>query len=477
MKTIHIIGLGSGDFEQLPLGLYRRLLNKEQPLYLRTADHPLVETLVNEGITFQTFDETYEKHDQFEAVYADIVDQLTEYAANQSITYAVPGHPMLAEQTVKLLLEKCPDQIEIIGGQSYLDDLFTSLKFDPIEGFSFIDATAFKREELNYHQHLVFCQVYDQWIASEVKLTLMEDLPDDYPITVIDAAGSKQERIITVPLYQLDQTVELSNLTSIYVPKPDASMLKHQFNYLRGVIQRLRAPGGCPWDQKQTHESLRQHLIEEAYELIDAINNQDDEGIIEELGDVLLQVMLHSQVGQDQGYFSIDDVIKTLNEKMIRRHPHVFGDVKVENEEEVHANWQAIKASEKQRAQSILDRIPNASSPILKAEAFQKEIEKTGMDFGSLADRWQAVDEALTACKEIEESTREEQAEKLFGDLLFALINMARYHSIKPALALERSNQYLMNRFQAIEMNAKNKDGSISPQKLKAFFEKKNEQE
>jgi tetrapyrrole methylase family protein/MazG family protein len=436
MGMIQICGLGGGDLDQLSVGLYRTLTNYPGTIYARTIDHPVIKTLTTEGVTFQSFDDVYTAHDRFEDVYQEIARQLMDLAKETDILYAVPGHPMLAEKTVQLLLTDDTVAVEIIGGQSYLDDLFRAVKLDPIDGFSFLDATDLSRKAINYHQHLVFCQVYDQMIASELKLTLMEDLPDDYPVTVVEAAGAQSERIETVPLYDLDRAVQLSNLTSVYVKKPEATLLSHRFNYIRDVIYRLREPGGCPWDQKQTHESLRHHLIEEAYELIDAINAADDDGIIEELGDVLLQVLLHSQIGEDSGYFSVDDVIRTLSEKMIRRHPHVFGDVTVSSEADVIANWQAIKAKEKTERQSVFDRVPKSASPLVKAEAISKII-------ANLDEKVTPVDEALRAFRT---SDADEKEQKL-GELLFALVTEARYDNIKSDIALESYNQAIMKQY------------------------------
>src|SRR5699024_10465720 len=190
------------------------------------------------------------------------------------------------------------------------------------EGFQLLDATSFTREQIRYEEHLIFAQVYDHFIASEVKLVLLEDLPEDYPITVVEAAGSQLEKITRIPLVDLDREVEVSNLTTLYIPPVDPQLLDHTFSYLREVIRILRSDEGCAWDKKQTHESLRKYAIEEVYELIAAIHAEDDEAIIEELGDVLLQVMLHSQIGEDAGYFTIEDVMKGLSKKMVHRHPH-----------------------------------------------------------------------------------------------------------------------------------------------------------
>src|SRR5699024_6013667 len=182
--------------DQLPLGIYRKMLNNNELIYLRTADHFVVETLENEGVDFHSFDHLYEKFDHFSDVYEKIVETLLKEAKNKTIIYAVPGHPMLAEKTVQLLLDQEDVSIDILGGQSYLDALFTSLQIDPIEGFQFVDATSFARDELNYEQHLIFSQVYDRFVASNVKLHLLEDLSPDHMVKIVEAAGSEQENII-----------------------------------------------------------------------------------------------------------------------------------------------------------------------------------------------------------------------------------------------------------------------------------------
>jgi tetrapyrrole methylase family protein/MazG family protein len=197
MKQINVVGLGAGDFEQLPLGVYRTLKNAEN-LYLRTKEHPVVQELVGEGIHFQSFDEVYEKHEQFSNVYEEIVSKLFAAAEHQDIVYAVPGHPLVAEKTVQLLLENSEAKgidLSISGGQSFLDPLFSALKIDPIEGFQLLDATSLEKDQLNLQQHMIICQVYDAFIASEVKLTLMDQLPDEYEVIIVTAAGTKEEQI------------------------------------------------------------------------------------------------------------------------------------------------------------------------------------------------------------------------------------------------------------------------------------------
>ncbi|HSJ37147.1 MAG TPA: MazG nucleotide pyrophosphohydrolase domain-containing protein, partial [Planococcus sp. (in: firmicutes)] len=334
MKPIHIIGLGAGDLDQLPLGVYKQLKAAAR-LYVRTSDHPVLEQLVEEGLEYSSFDEIYEKHDSFAPVYAEIADTLIGLAQSESVVYAVPGHPLVAEQTVQHLIDaekagRC--ELLIGGGHSFLDALFGALRIDPIEGFQLVDGTAMRSGDLNMTQHLLIAQVYDAFSASEVKLTLMEKYPDDYPVTIVTAAGASSESLQTVPLYELDRTAKVDNLTTVYVPPAsDQTMRLKEWQTFRDIISKLRSPEGCPWDREQTHESLSPFLIEEAHELLQAIQDQDDEAIAEELGDVLLQVFLHAQIAQDSGYFQLEDVLESISAKMIHRHPHVFGNVEVDS--------------------------------------------------------------------------------------------------------------------------------------------------
>jgi tetrapyrrole methylase family protein/MazG family protein len=456
MATITIVGLGAGEAEQLTLGVYRKLKSAKH-LFLRTKEHPVVKNLEEEGIQYTSFDDVYESRDTFEKVYETIAETLLQEAKEQDVVYAVPGHPLVAERTVQILLQKGEENgvgVSVEGGQSFLDPMFASLRIDPIEGFQLVDATSFQKQQLSLRQHIIFCQVYDAFIASEVKLTLMESLPDDYEVYIVTAAGTSFESIKRVPLHLLDHETELNNLTSVYVPPVQEELLYHQFETLRHVIAELRGPNGCPWDKEQTHQSLKKYLIEEAYELLDAIDEEDDVHIIEELGDVLLQVMLHAQIGEDEGWFSIDDVIRTLTEKMIRRHPHVFGTVAVEGSDEVLANWEDIKKQEKGNVrESVLSGIPKGLPGLLKAYELQKKAAKVGFDWDDIQPMLQKVSEEWREFKEEIENKQmnEEKVISEFGDILFALVNVARYYKINPEEAVNKTNKKFLNRFLYIE--------------------------
>ncbi|WP_062350096.1 nucleoside triphosphate pyrophosphohydrolase [Bacillus kwashiorkori] len=474
MNQITVVGIGAGSLEQLSIGVYRLLKNNPH-LYLRTKEHPVVEQLVAEGITFTSFDDIYEKYDQFNDVYEEIVNELLDKATELSIVYAVPGHPLVAEKTVQLLMDRAPSRgitLEFAGGQSFFDATFQAVRIDPIEGFQFLDGTNFTADDLNVSQHIFIGQVYDQFVASEVKITLMEMLPDTYEVFIITNAGLNNETVTCIPLHLLDHGWTVNNLTTIYVPPvKDEEILYKNFSYLKKVIATLRSPEGCPWDRKQTHTSLKKYLIEETYEVLEAIDQGDDEHLVEELGDVLLQIMLHAQIGDEEGYFNIQDIIETLNAKMIRRHPHVFGEIIANNAEEVTENWKKIKELEKGKDAtqvSIMSKVGKGLPALLQAYEIQKQAAAVGFD-------WDSYEPALEKVKEEwQEFLNELQNEKdgktntvmEFGDVLFALVNVARLLSIHPEEALVQANQKFLKRFAHVEEKARKNGRSLSEHSL-----------
>lgn len=466
MNEITIIGLGASDLEQLPLGIYKKL-KSAQYLYVRTEQHPVLEELRSEGLYFTSFDAIYEKNDQFEDVYQEIVRQLLELAKEHSIVYAVPGHPLVAEQTVQLLIEAEKQEkvkIRIEGGQSFLDPIFGALRIDPIEGFQLLDGTSFKRDEVQMNAHVLIGQVYDAFSASEVKLTLMEKYPDDYEVTIVTAAGSTAESLTKVPLFELDRVMKLDNLTTLYVPPihEKENRLK-EWQTLRQIVAELRGPNGCPWDKEQTHTTLKKYAVEEVYELLQAIDEEDDDHIVEELGDVLLQVFLHAQIGEDNGYFSMEDVLNSIADKMIRRHPHVFGNVKADNTEDVLRNWQQIKSEENRNSgDSLLEGEMRTDSSLLTSFNYQKKVAKIGFDWPDVSGAWEKFEEELDEWKiELAEGTKDTQVDEL-GDVLFTIVNLARFYSLSPEQAMIQANKKFKSRFQFIEQSVKNGKGDFS---------------
>ena len=464
MYPITIIGLGSGELDQLSVGVYKKLKAAEN-LVVRTDRHPAVEELKAEGVRMTSFDSVYESQDAFEGVYGEIVARLVQMAEEKPVMYAVPGHPLVAEQTVQLLIEreKAGQAIlDIVGGNSFLDPIFGALRIDPIEGFQLLDGTDLRQDDVMMQQHVLIGQVYDGFVASDVKLTLLEKYDVDHPVTIVTAAGTAVEQIRTVPLVELDRETAIDNLTTVYVPPvmDQADRLK-EWQTFRTIIAKLRSPEGCPWDREQTHESLKRYMIEEAHEVLDAIDRQDDDDLVDELGDVLLQVFLHAQIGEDNGYFSIEDVLQAIGDKMIRRHPHVFGEVDVENAEQVVKNWQDIKAQENPKKASQLDGQALTNSSLLTSFNYQKAAARVGFDWPDVAGAFDKFEEEWQEFKvEVENGTQDTRTDEL-GDVFFTLVNIARFLKLSPEEAMQHANEKFRSRFAFIEHSVAQNRGTF----------------
>ncbi|MBD0384553.1 nucleoside triphosphate pyrophosphohydrolase [Paenibacillus sedimenti] len=465
--SITIVGLGTGDEDQLTLGVWKKLqlASKSQAkLYLRTNDHPMVRMLDDNQIPYTTFDANYEAHQNFERVYESIADELIQQARQESteIIYAVPGHPMVAEYTAQLLKQRCPEAgiaLTLLGGESFLDQAFLRFGFDPIDGFQLLDATSLSRYTLNPRLHTVIGQVYDTYTASDLKISLMEAYPDDYRVVVGHSLGvAGAEQIMEVPLYELDHIKGYGNLSLVWVPKSEQDEVHYRsFGRLHEIVSILRSPEGCPWDREQTHASLRKNLIEEAYEVLETIDEDDPDHMCEELGDLLLQVMLHAQMEEEIGTFTVYDVISTLNEKLIRRHPHVFGDHKAGDADEALVNWNAMKAEEKRKKgidvtkQSVLDGVPRDLPGLMKAWKLQKKAAAVGFDWSEAREVLNKVEEELGELRQAMDNQDAQEKQEELGDLLFSIVNLARFLKVDPEEAIAQTNRKFVQRFSYIE--------------------------
>ncbi|KGE19941.1 nucleoside triphosphate pyrophosphohydrolase [Paenibacillus wynnii] len=479
--TLTVVGLGSGNPDRLTLGIVKKL-KEASVVYVRTKEHPVMAALTELGIASESFDGLYETLSSFPEVYEAITSRLIEEARTAEdgtqIVYAVPGHPMVAESAVSLLRKRCPSAgitLHVLGGESFLDEAFVRLGFDPIEGFQLLDASGIRRSQLQPELHTLIGQVYDTFTASETKLCLMELYPADYEVVVGHALGvENEESIQTVPLYELDRLEGYGNLSLIYIPaNREGDIRKRTFSRLHEIVGILRSPEGCPWDQEQTHESLRKNLIEETYEVLETIDEDDPEHMKEELGDLLLQIMLHSQMEEELGTFDVFDVIQGLNDKLIFRHPHVFGDTNAGNAEEALQNWEGMKAEEKRRkgvkpeTQSALSGIPRDLPALMKAYKLQKKASKVGFDWDNITDVIAKIREEIDELQEAIDAgaPAEEQISEL-GDLLFAATNAARFIGADPEEALTRTNRKFVERFEYIEQSLKDKGVSLEESNL-----------
>ena len=252
---------------------------------------------------------------------------------------------------------------------------------------------------------------------------------------------------------------------------------KEAFEKLWNVMKRLRRE--CPWDKEQTHDSIKAATLEEAYEAVEAIDEKDYDSLKGELGDLLLHIVFHSAIAEEKNEFTLNEVINGITEKLIRRHPHIFGDVKVKDSKEIEKNWEAIKLKEKGR-KSVLDGVPKSLSALLRSYRLQEKASKVGFDWEEKSDVWQKVEEELREFKEAENSENIEKTEEELGDLLFALVNYSRFLKINPENALRRANEKFIKRFQYVEKRLKEEGFDITKTDLETmdkFWNEKKESE
>ena len=297
--------------------------------------------------------------------------------------------------------------------------------------------------------------MYSHAVASDVKLTLANQYPDEHLVTLIHGAGTPDQQLETIPLYEMDHSKNISHLTSLYVPPlPTAG----SFERFQETIAHLRAPEGCPWDQKQTHQSLREYLLEETYEALEAIDADDPAALCEELGDVLLQVVLHSQIAVDEGEFRMADILEGINSKIIRRHPHVWGDVTVDGAEGVKANWEQLKKQERaakskngetgETPKSILDGVPKSLPALLQAKNYRDRAARVGFDWAKIEDVYDTLMEEI---EELKAAQTDSEREDELGDVLFSVVNIASWQNVDPETALRSTNRKFARRFKYVE--------------------------
>lgn len=458
---IKIVGLGPGTIDAITLGGLRALKNCHK-VYLRTEKHPTVEYLKEEGISFETYDYVYEKAESFDEVYETIANNLIEKVdSNSTMVYAVPGHPFVAEKSVFNLIKLCEEkgiEYEVLPAVSFIDAMMERLKIDPVEGLKVIDAFDMGHQVLDKRIGTIITQVYNSFIASEVKLKLQEYYNDDTEIYFVRAAGIKElESIRKIPLYELDMQEDIDYLTSVYIPKDLNN--KKDFYDLVDIIEVLRGENGCPWDREQTHESLKKALVEESYEVLDAIDNEDDNALVEELGDVLLQVVFHASIGKEEGYFHVGDIIEGICNKMIQRHPHVFGEGVAKTSGEVVVKWEEIKKKEKGFATITeeLEGIAKSLPALMRAGKIQSKAKKVGFDWNRVEEAMKKVEEELQEIREVYNGENKVRIVEEVGDLLFSCVNVARFLDVEGELALNATSDKFIRRFSYIEKEAEKK--------------------
>ena len=523
--AITILGLGPGRWDDLTLqarAVLEQAASNDITVYFRTLIHPTVEALKREipNLHIESFDSFYDESTSWETLYSRIAEQLCSLAEQQPpVLYAVPGHPLIGEASVQLLLHQAKQRglsTGIIAGLSFLEPVCAALELDPIAaGTQIMDATTLAALSLDEIAGkiiptipLLVAQVYNRRLASAVKLALSECYPDEWPVKLVRAAGvdnlemglglseghappqtaarlrtafvrqdqrQYSETVIEMPLYELDRGSLANHLSTLYVPPLGEMEALRLPETLRYITMRLRRePDGCPWDRQQTHQSLRHYVIEETYEVVEALEENDMEKLAEELGDLLLQVYLHAEIARQDGDFSIGDVFEQVSAKLIRRHPHVFGQVEVENAGQVVQNWEAIKRQERIAAgkdvhtESVLDGVPLAAPALIVAQEYQKRAAKTGFDYSSLQQVLAKLAEEL---QELQEATTPEHLREEMGDVLFMVARVARELHVDAEEALRLANRKFRQRFQAMEQVTRDEGRMFSSYSLQEWTE------
>jgi len=475
MSQIDIVGLGPGSPGHLTLETLDLLKNKSRNFF-RTEIHPVMDFIRDEGIVYESFDHYYETEDSFEKVYDKIVNELIAVAkTGETIVYAVPGNPLFGEKTVEKLIEKAKNQgisYRLYPGVSFVDVTMNALEVDPIQGIEILDAFDCIKNPPDPQKGILVTQVFDKHMASELKLGLMELYnPEKKVVLLINSGIPDQEIVQEICLYELDRIESINHLTSLYIPAEKEAYLG--FKGTLDIMKTLRSEDGCSWDRVQTHESLKSYLLEESYEVLEAIDNEDWDNLAEELGDVLFQIVFHAEIASEESRFSMNQVINGINEKMIRRHPHVFIDKAEFNPDEVETNWDAIKRLEKgeielseegniHKISAEMKKLPRSFPALMEACKVQKKAAKIGFDWENAAQAFEKIGEETEELKEALKKNDPENIQEELGDLLFSVVNVARLLKIQPEIGLRNATQKFIQRFEQMEKLASQEKKCLS---------------
>jgi tetrapyrrole methylase family protein/MazG family protein len=452
MARVVVVGLGPGGPDLVTTGTLAAI-DSHQHRFLRTTRHPAAEVVA--GAT--TFDAVYEAAERLGDVYPEIVERLVAAAqAHGSILYAVPGSPVVAERTVELLQADGRVEVEIVPALSFLDLAWARLGVDPVAaGVRVVDGHRFAVDAAGERGPLLVAQCDSAHVLSDVKLVLdagpEPSVDETTTVVVLQRLGLPDESVRELRWDELDRAIDPDHLTSLYLPALAAPVAREVARFAE-LVAALRA--GCPWDREQTHQSLRRHLIEESYEVLEAIDGLDPETgegfdhLEEELGDLLFQVLFHSQLATEEGWFTLADVATTVHDKLRARHPHVFGDVEVSGADDVVRNWEQIKKAEKGRS-SVFEGIPEALPALLHATKVQKKA-------ATLAD--EGVDVAAAANPPLPAAALaaadERPDDDTIGELLFAVVDLARLAGVDAENALRMATVRYREAVRAAEQGA-----------------------
>jgi len=469
-QGIVIVGLGPAGANSLTREAWDWLVQSKE-IWARTRYHPVFSELPQDLIV-NSFDSDLEY--EFSDVSAEIAKKIINIAQEQgAVTYAVPGSPFIAEETVRQIMKQLEGSnipVRVIDGMSFLEPVCSALGIDPHPKLVLTDSLYLASLEIPFFPASVpvlISNLRPGLEANDLKLTLMNNYPDEYPVKLIHNAGLPDELVEEIPLYQIDQSLHTGLMSTLYVPARESG---RAFEDFQQIIARLRAPDGCPWDREQTHLTLRPYLLQESYEVLEALDEENPEHLKEELGDLLLQIVLHTQIATEEQNFNMTDLLATISEKLIRRHPHVFQDIQVDSVENVLSNWEQIKAEERksngQERKSMLDGIPNALPALTQADQIQQRAKRVGFDWKTIEPVIAKIHEEL---KELEEASSDADRQSEAGDLLFAVVNLVRWLEIDPEMALRETNSRFRKRFAYIEKRSAEQGKTVDQMSFEAL--------
>ena len=452
-----VVGLGPGATDhvtQQTLLAIDRAVADGTPRFLRTSRHPSASLVL--GAT--SFDHLYESADTFGSVYDQITDVLVVAATQHGeVLYAVPGSPLVLERSVYALRADSRVECEVLPALSFLDVAYAALGIDPVESaIRLIDGHEFATAAAGHAGPLLIAHTHANWVLSDIKLAVDEAgtvTNDDVEVVILQRLGTAEQNVVHTTWAEMDSVVEADHLTCVYVPHLAVPVAEHYARFHQ-LTRTLREQG--PWDIEQTHASLVPYLLEETYEVVDALQALDpddastDEALIEELGDLLYQIEFHATIAEQQGRFTIADVAQGVHDKLVRRHPHVFGDTVADSSSTVVSNWEAIKKAEKSRT-SIFDGIPTSSPSLSYANTVQRKAARVGFDWPDVSGALAKIPEEAAEIVEARALGDGTATATEIGDLLFSVVNVARHLGVDPEVALRAAVQKFRTRFEAVE--------------------------
>jgi len=448
---IQIVILPSPD--ALTLTQQRALIGGK-PIFLLTEQHPSALVLKELHLNYVSMDDLFESAEDFDALNRSIAERLV---AVKECIYLATGNIQNSQLPAIVSLAQASEiPVQVLpylrGGDVAFADRERAVAISAHD----------LPEQIDPEQNYVVEEIDSKIAAGETKLFLSEFVPDESTVLFASIGKDGAYAAREIKLCDLDRQKSYDATTLLYVPRTEyEARTRHGFDDVMRIVRRLRAPNGCPWDREQTHESLKNALLEESYELIDAIDEQDDSHICEEMGDVLLQFALHAAIAEEQSAFTARDACTELVEKLIYRHPHVFGNIRVSGSDEVLKNWDALKMSQrKQTTQTeVLKSVPKSFPALLRSRKVQKKAADIGFDWENAQQAFYKIAEETAELAEAMEQGS--HIEEEMGDLLFAVVNVARLLKLEPEFLLMQATDKFIQRFEIMENLAKSRGNEL----------------